>query len=175
MKFISKSSNYMIVLKAGVSGNSLTGEPMKPGLSVRFRDGVAEVKDEDMITRMKNSDGFRAGDFIAVEDESEDPYESMRVGLEPEHIITEMQYGHPTGRQVSAAKKQLPPEIKKMITDQATEIAKSMVKDMIPGIMEELRSSMVADTKEGDYVGPSTTATAGVKKSKTKEVVEAES
>lgn len=145
MKFVSRSSNYMLVLKPGVPGNQITGTPPVPGVYVRFRDGIVEVKEEELIHLMKASQGFKNGDFIAVDEHGEDPFKDERTGLEPEHIITELKYGTPEGRKVGETKGKLPPAVKKMIQAEAVKIAK----EMLPGMVEEVLMAAKA-SKEAD-------------------------
>lgn len=140
MKFISRSSNYMLVLKPGVQGNAITGTPAVPGLYIRFRDGIAEVKDNDVINLIRQSDGFKNGDFVAVDDHGGDPFKDERTQLEPAHIITEMKYGHAESRKVSEVPTKLPASVKKVIEAEA----KKMAKEMLPGLLREAIKEMSA-------------------------------
>ena len=131
----------MLVLKPGIQGNHLTGTASVPGLYIRFRDGIAEVKDEDMINIIKNSDGYRNGEFIAVGDNGEDPFAETRIATEPVHVVQDMKYGHVEGRKVSEAPLKLPPTVKKMIEAEAKKMAKAMLPELLKEAVKEMTSS----------------------------------
>jgi len=119
----------MLVIKPGVQGNPITGQPSISGLSVRFRDGIAEVKDESIINLMKNSEGYRSGEFVAVDEDGEDPFSDTRSALEPTHVISEMKYGHVEGRKVSETPLKIPAPIRKLIEIEAKKMALKMLED----------------------------------------------
>lgn len=126
MKFVSKSTNLHIILRPGIPAQPITGTPAVPTLSVRFIDGIAEVKDEEHIKMMLNHPGYNS-DFIAVDEAASDPYAAIRSEIEPAHTLTEMQFGHPVARVTTKAKPQLPPELMKL----AGELAQAMLPSMI--------------------------------------------
>lgn len=136
----------MITLRPGISGNSLTGTASIPGVYVRFRDGVVDVKDEEMIRLMKASDGFKGGDFVAADDHGEDPFADSRVAAEPTHVISEIKYGHVEGRKVSDTQTKVPAAIKKMIAAEAKKMAKQLLKD--PELLKEALREAVKDIQE---------------------------
>ena len=135
----------MVVLKPGLPGNPIVGSPPVPGLYIRFRDGVVDVKDDEHIALMKASAGYRDGDFIAVEEETVDPFADERTSLEPEHIITEMKYGTPTGRQVTDKKPKMSPALKKFIESEAEKIAKQMLPDMVGEVLAAAKKQQVSE------------------------------
>jgi len=137
----------MLVLKPGIQGNHLTGTASVPGLYIRFRDGIAEVKDEDMINIIKNSDGYRNGEFIAVGDNGEDPFADARIATEPVHIVQEMKYGHIEGRKVSDVPVKIPASVKKMIEAEAKKMAKAMLPELLKEAVKELSASAAASNK----------------------------
>jgi len=144
MKFISKSGNLNIVLSPGLQAQPLTGTPAKPTIFVRFKDGVADVEQEDLVKMMLAHDGFNR-DFISAEDVVEDPYVAARQANEPQYVTEELIHGQAHRRAAPLPKKPLSPEIKKLITEQATEIAK----EMLPGMVEAvLKSAVKKDTPE---------------------------
>ena len=151
MKFVSKSSNYMVVLKHGMAGNNITGTPPVPGLYARFRDGILETQDKDMIEMLHASQGFKDGDFIAVDEQGEEPFADSRVGMEPSHIITELKYGTPSGHKMTKETPKLPPAIKKLIQEEASKMAKElaaqMAKEMLPGMIKEVIAEASAQEK----------------------------
>lgn len=146
MKFISKSSNLLVVLRPGLSAQPLTGTPAKPTISVRFKDGVAEVTNQEMIDMMLEHPGFN-GDFISADDVSRDPYAASRRPTEPVHVITELEHGTPVSRTVHGTPApQTNPDLQKAVVDLATEMAKKiapqmakeMAKEMLPEMLKEL-------------------------------------
>lgn len=143
MKFISKNSNLNIVLRPGMSAQPLTGTPAVPTLFVRFKDGIANVEQEELVQMMLNHPGFN-NDFIAADDLGTDPYAYLRQDSEPTHVIEEIRFGHPVSRNVPPVKGELPVEIKKMIQEQATAIAKEMLPSMVAATLKEI----VAESKK---------------------------
>lgn len=134
MKFISKNSNLHIILQPGQPANNFTQTPPVPALSVRFQNGQADIHDEALIEKMKRHPAFNQ-DFIAVDETGTDPYAHLRATAEPQHVTTEILFGHPTGRSASPISSQMSPEVKKILTDQATLIAAEMVKQQMPSLM----------------------------------------
>lgn len=157
-KFISKSTNLHIILRQGIQASPLTGTQAKPAISVRFQDGMANVADEELIQMMLNHPGFNS-DFISVEETQADPYAYLRQESEPPHIITDIKFGTPQKATGSKNKVQMPPEVLKLIQEQASEIAKqmlpSMVEQALKTIIEAKEANRVVvndivNTNEGD-------------------------
>ena len=142
MRFISKSSNLLIVLKPGLQAQPITGTPAVNMLSVRFKDGLADVSDQEKIKLMLAHPGFNQ-DFVSAEDVGGiDPYMLMREESEPAHMHTELKYGTPVGRSVvGGAKPKLSPEMARLIQEMATDVAKQM----LPGMMEVALKQLVKD------------------------------
>lgn len=136
MKFISKSSNLLIVLRPGLSAQPITGTPAKPTISVRFKDGVAEVTNQELIDMMLAHPGFN-GDFISAEGAPLDPYAGTRQPSEPAHILTELKHGTPMSRQVKGGNPQLPPELQKLVQSMAVDMAKQMVPEMLKSLVSQ--------------------------------------
>ncbi len=147
MKFIAKNSNLHIILRPGMQAQPLTGTPAKATVSVRFQSGVANVEQEELVQMMLMHPGFNQ-DFIAADDIGTDPYAYLREDAEPTHVLTEMKYGHPVGRNVSPIKAKMPPEILKMIQDQATLIAKQMLPSMVAETLKIMVGERQEDRKE---------------------------
>ncbi len=148
MKFISKNSNLNIILRPGQQAQPITGTPAVSALSVRFQNGLADIHEENMVEMMLRHPGFNQ-DFIAVDETGTDPYAHLRAGSEPQHVTTELKYGHPVARSAPPVSTQLPPEIKKLITEQATAIAAEMVKAQMPDLMAEaIKAVMAVQTGE---------------------------
>ncbi len=140
-KFISKCANLHIIIKPGIPAQPITGAHATPTISVKFQDGVANVEDEELIVKMKAHPGFNS-DFISAEEEAPDPYAYMRSETEPTHVMHEMKYGQPVNRTAPPVKKELPIEIRKMVQDQATLIAKQM----LPGMVKEVLGALAKES-----------------------------
>ena len=135
-KFISKSSNLLIVLSPGLAAQPLTGTPAKPTISVRFKDGVADVQQQELIDMMLAHPGFN-GDFISADTVAVDPYANARKAAEPRHEMTEMKFGTPVSRVVTGSNV-LPPEMQKLVQAAAVELAKAMLPSMVESTLKEL-------------------------------------
>jgi len=144
MRFISKSANLLIILSPGIPGNHLTGQTAKPAVSVRFKDGVADVDIPDLIDLMLRHPGFNA-DYVSAEDTgNKDPYSSQRTQSEPIHEMTTLQFGTPVKREVKGGKASLSPEIEKYIELSA----KKMAAEMLPGMVEFALKKLVSSHEE---------------------------
>lgn len=149
MKFISKSSNLLIVLRPGLSAQPITGTPAKPTVSVRFKDGVADVQSQELVDLMLAHPGFNS-DYISAEGTVSDPYAFSRQSSEPAHIVTEVKFGTPVSKQTKGGNvPQLSPEIQKLVEAMAADMAKSM----LPGMVENtLKAIVSANEKSADKV-----------------------
>lgn len=161
MRFVSKSTNLLIVLEPGIPGNHLTGQTAKPTVSVRFKDGVVEVENEELVQKMLRHPGFNS-DFIAVEGVNADPYKERREESEPIHEITTFKYGTPIKKDVKGGRVRLSPEVQAA----ATEMAKKMAAEMLPGMMKEFLEMAKESAK--DLKEPSPVAPKAIKKVSTK-------
>lgn len=147
MKFISKSTNLLIVLRAGLQAQPLSGQPAKPTVSVRFKDGVADVPDGELSEMMLAHPAFNS-DFIATDDTGgRNPYEASRIESEPAHIVTEMKFGTPVKSGVHGGKTKLSPEIQKVVEQAAAAMAKEMLPAMLQSALKGLVEAHVADKK----------------------------
>lgn len=171
MRFISKSSNLLIVLKPGFSSQPLTGTPATPGVSVRFKDGIAEVPDGELTAMMLKHPGYD-GDFISAESVNNvDPYAYLRQESEPQHVVTELKFGSPVSRHVEGGKKSLPPELAKIVQDMAVNMAKEMLPTMLESALQglvkahESNKAVAAPAKAKGKPGPKPKAKAGEKSS----------
>lgn len=154
MKFISKSSNLLIVLSPGLSAQPLTGTPSKPTVSVRFKDGVAEVQQQELIDMMVAHPAFNS-DFISAEDRSPDPYASSRHSSEPAHTLTEMKFGTPVARKVVGGDNPittLPPEMQAVLKSMAADMAKEMLPSMVETVLKGILSEREINKTSGDKV-----------------------
>lgn len=139
-KFISKSSNLMIVIKPGIPAQPITGTPATPTLSVKFQDGMVDIHDVELVELMKRHPAFNS-DFILASDDSSDPFAISRVQSEPAHINTELKHGTPVARVTSGKLGNVSPEMAKLIKEQAVELAKQMLPEMVKTTIEELVKS----------------------------------
>ena len=149
MRFVSKNSNLMIVLSPGLPAQPLSGIPSKAGLYIKFKGGVVEIKDEDMIAKMKAHPAFNH-DYIAVEDDAvvKDPFASQREESEPEHLMANIQYGHVEGVKTSGKKTKMTPELKKLVTGLAMEQVKLMLPEAVAMALKQLGKNDSKDTTE---------------------------
>lgn len=154
MKFVAKSTNLHIILRPSLPGNTLTGQAAVSGLSVRFIDGIATVNDEKTIEMMLNHSGFGM-DYIQADNLQTDPYLHSRQASEPDHVITEMAFGSPTGR-IGSRPTPIPltPEVKKYIAD----LAFTQAKEMLPGLLKAAISELAGANKAADVQPTETTS-----------------
>lgn len=137
-KFISKSANLHVILKPGIPAQPVTGSPAVPTISVRFQDGMVDIKDEELVELMKTHSGFNS-DFILASMEGEDPYANIREESEPTHAITELKYGTPVDKKVSSKSKvNISPEMENAIKERASELAKQMLPGMVKQTLEDM-------------------------------------
>ena len=142
MKFISKQSNYRVVLRPGIPGNRLTGQVDTPGIYVKFEGGIAVVENQDIVEMLKKHGGYgKDKDFISSE-ESDSSFEGKRKDSEPGHTVQEMVYGHVGPKVGSPSAKE---ESAKLVKEMATQIAKEMVKELLPTMAKELAEKMIAE------------------------------
>lgn len=134
MKFVAKNSNLRIILEPGLAAQPISGMPAKPTIFVKFTDGIADVRDEELVKKMINHSGFQT-DFIAIDEKGEDPYAYNRQEIEPTHFITELKYGTPQGTVSSAKKNVMSPELAKLINAQAMEMVKKMLPDAVESVL----------------------------------------
>lgn len=140
MRFVSKSNNLLIVLRAGLQAQPLTGTPARPTLSVRFKDGIADVPEGEVCDLMLKHPAM-GGDFICA-DEGHDPYSSSRQSSEPPHLMTEIKFGSPVGRKiVGDSKSVLPPEMMSAVREMAAAMAKEMLPSMVESTLKGLLAS----------------------------------
>jgi hypothetical protein len=145
MKFVSRNSNLMVVLKPGLPGNHLSGTAAVTGVYVKFQNGQVDVKEDSLIEMMKKHPAFNT-DFIAVEEniKDEDPYAYYRSEIEPTHVVSEIKYGHVEKAVSSAPKRKMPPELEAMIKAEASKMAK----EMLPDLIRETIQSMKTENKD---------------------------
>jgi hypothetical protein len=128
MKFISKNANLRLVLRPGIPAEPMVGRLATPGMYVLFQDGETVVNDPEYIKRLMAHPGLGT-DFVAVSEEEEAALVARSSSIEPEHEITEVQFGHP-GKSIGNKKGPLmSPELKKAVSDMAVELAMKIIQE----------------------------------------------
>lgn len=145
-KFVSKNSNYMVVLKPGVEGNRALGTHAVSGLYVKFQAGSVDVKEESVVSLLRAHPGFGI-DFVEVKESELDPYADAREEIEPPHTMAEITYGHAERRTVGRPPKvKMTPQLKKLIEGEAIKMIPDLLKSN-PKILRDIVSSMAAEMK----------------------------
>lgn len=146
-KFVSKNSNYMIVLKPGVEGNRSLGTHAIPGLYIKFLSGVVDIKEESIANQLREHPAFGI-EFVEVKDSEVDPYSDTREEVEPDHVIQEIKYGHAEGMKGSH-KTKISPQMKKVIEAEALKMLPGLLKSN-PEILKGILRSMAAELNTSD-------------------------
>ena len=142
MKFVSKASNYCLILKAGFPANYSLGTPSVPAISVRFENGVAVIEDPQHVQLMlKNRAHGR--DYFSVEDEAKDPFVDKRKETEPGHYIQDLSTGRPGQAMGSPVK--VPESVMNLAKSMAADMAKGMIKEMLPDIVATIKKDLEGD------------------------------
>ncbi|MDZ4786725.1 MAG: hypothetical protein SGJ02_11690 [bacterium] len=131
MKFVSKNLNLGVTLRNGVSANPVAGVLGRPGLYARFLDGLFESKDEDVIARMMGHAAYNV-DFVCVEDTDSERFNRAQLNVmnEPEHDITNIEFGH-VGKSLNPRPPlKITPEIEKILQGMAVKMAQDMLVKM---------------------------------------------
>lgn len=150
MKFVSKMSNLRIVLRPGIQAQPITGTPAVPTLYVQFREGMANVDDQELIEKMQRHPAMNK-DFIMVDDAATDPYKSSRLPSEPVHVISEIENGRVVGRSnAPSAPAQLSPQMQKAIDARAKEIAMAMLPELLKAIQTQTAEPDIAAPEDSD-------------------------
>ena len=137
MKFMSKILNYRIVLQPAVSAVTLAGgqmiAPSKPGIYVKFEDGLLSVEDEQIISLLKNHVDCN-NEFWPLDSEQAAVLAISRPagsGREPEHNQINIEYGHVGKNMNPKPAINLTPETKKFIAESAAKMAQDMLHSMM--------------------------------------------
>ncbi len=147
MKFISRYSNYRLVLKPGLQAQPLVGMPSTPGVSIRFEDGMAEVTDPEYIKLVKAHPDFGTN-ILAAEDPATDDF--VRTGVTPEHNTMEIGFGRVM--KTSGAPKTVNPELLKLVKKMAMDIVKAelpkMAREEAMKIAPQLAMDLIKDMQQ---------------------------
>ena len=166
-KFVSKNSNYMVVLRPGTEGSRALGTPAISGLYVKFLDGMVEVDEESIVEQMRDHSAFGT-EFVEVKDEEVDPYKDTREDAEPGHVISEMKYGHIVDRKGSPIKMKITPQMKKVIEAEAAKLVPELLKNN-PELLKETILGLAAEMKEEAPAEPKSPSKTAPKAKKEKE------
>ena len=137
MKFMSKILNYRIVLQPAMPAVTLAGgqmiSPSKPGLYVKFEDGLLNVEDEQILSLLKNHVDYN-NEFWPLDSEQAAALAVSRPagsGREPEHNQVIIEYGH-VGKNVNPKPAvTLTPQMKTFIAESAAKMASEMLHKMM--------------------------------------------
>lgn len=145
VKFVSKNSNYMIVLKPGVEGNRAIGTHAVPGVYVKFQDGSLSVNQDSIIDMLRTHPSYGM-DFLEIKEDELDPFVDNREESEPGHVIQEIRYGHAEKSIGSPAKTKLTPAMKKLIETEAVKMLPGLLKSN-PKILQDIILDLAAQMK----------------------------
>lgn len=162
-KFVSKNANYMIVLRPGVPGSTVTGSQAQPGIYARFRDGQLITNDDNIIGMLKKHQGFGT-DFIEVFPNEIDPYADSREDIEPAHVIQEIKYGQVERVMGSKKKVKVSAAAKKAMDDEVMRMAIKMLPVLLKSNPEILKAA-VKSISEAEAKEKSVDKSEGIKDS----------
>ena len=150
MKFVSKSSNLLVILTPSISAEPLSGRQATPGLSVRFEGGSLAVENVSICEKILAHPGLDR-DFFLVKEEAPDPFKDNRKSIEPSHQITEMQFGQPTKSIGDKYVPQIPKELKEHMTKMINDGITEGMKKLVPALLETIKdaASKASQKKKG--------------------------
>lgn len=162
-KFVSKNSNYMVVLRPGLEGNRTLGTHAVPGLYVKFLSGLVDIKEDSVIALMRAHPCFGT-DFIEIKQEEIDPFLDSREDAEPDHVISEIKYGHAENTKVTGNKRtKMTPGMKKLIETEALKMLPGLLKSN-PKVLKDIIMGIAADMKTKEDVKETPKPKAATKK-----------
>lgn len=130
MKFISKNLNLRIVLSPSIPSAPLAGQVGKSGIYAKFENGLLSTDDPNIINQLLSHPAYNL-DFSSVSQEDEAYIHNREYSNEPEHDVTEIQYGH-VGKSLNPkAPIQMSPEVRAFLAETAAKMAADMVKNMM--------------------------------------------
>jgi len=136
----------MVVLKNGIEGNRILGTQPVAGIYIKFEGGIVTVK-EDKVAQMLREHPQFGNDFIEVEAIGMDPYADSRTEIEPEHVMSEIKYGHAEAIKGTAKPVKITPAMKKFIESEAIKMLPSILKAN-PTILKDIITNLAADMKD---------------------------
>jgi hypothetical protein len=154
-KFVSKNSNYMLVLKPGIEGNRNLGTHAIPGLYIKFQSGLVDIKDEAIAEQLRSHPSC-GSDFIEVKQDEVDPFSGEREEIEPGHVISEIKYGHNEKAAGTAPAAKMTPQLKKLIEAEAIKMLPGLLKSN-PKVLKEIITGLAAEMKASEPEAVSST------------------
>jgi len=173
-KFISKNSNYRLILKHGIPPEPITGRLAVPSVWVKFQNGIAVVNDDELVELMRRHPAFNV-DFIMEEEGVADPYKSTRRDSEPVHDRVNIEYGHvgknenPKSPFVLPQDKQI--ELQNYIKEEAKKMALQMAPTLAKEILNNLAKSSVEKAKDTQPIEENATVSKELESDKEEEKV----
>ncbi len=160
MRFVSKFSNYRLVLKQGMPAEPMTGRAGVNGIYVKFEDGMLDTGKlpsslgmtvDEVNEKLLNHPQFQR-DFLLMEETKVDPYALTRRAVEPEHDILTIEHG---GVGKSLNPKMLVDKGKQeVLIATAKEMAKSMAKEMLKEMMADMAKEKANVSPPSDSYAP---------------------
>ena len=147
-QFVSKNSNYMVVLKTGIEGNRALGTHAIPGLYIKFQSGIVDVKEDAIADMLRAHPSFNV-DFLEVKENEVDPFLDTREDIEPAHSIAEVKYGHTEKAVNSPRKAKLTPGLKKLVEAEALKMLPGLLKSN-PEVLKEIILGLAAEMKSSE-------------------------
>lgn len=141
-RFVSKNSNLRLIIESGFPASPLTGQLARPGISVKFQNGMVDVQDEEIVKKLLALPSFNI-DFVSAEDtKGRDPFSATREEMEPIHVLSEVNYGHVEKSVSSPRSLKLPAQLEALVNAKAAEMAKAMLPELLRSL-----ASMEKETK----------------------------
>ena len=136
----------MVVLKSGIEGNRILGTQPVAGIYIKFEGGIVTVKEDKVVQMLRDHPSFGV-DFIEVAELGMDPYSDTRQEVEPEHVMSEIKYGHAEAVKGIAKPIKLTPAMKKVIESEAIKMLPSLLKSN-PKILKDVIMNLANEMKE---------------------------
>lgn len=137
MKLMSKILNYRVILQPSLPAVTLAGgqmiAPAQAGIWIKFEDGLLNIEDEKIISMVKQHPEFNT-EFWSIDNEQNVIAQYNRPagsGMEPEHDITAIEFGHVGKAQNPRPAQKLTPETQKFLAENAARMATEMLHKMI--------------------------------------------
>lgn len=134
MRFYSKFSTHKIVLRRSFPGNYQLGVPDKPGITLSFRNGIADIEDEKVIEEARKSKAYGAEFFEEGTPQAEVLKGKKYATSEPVHRTIELTPAAGPDRD----------EVAKIAMD----TIKSSISSILPELKQALLSSILPELKQ---------------------------
>ncbi len=143
MKFFSRFSNHRIVLVSALPAEPITGRQPVPGIFAKFENGECTVNDQKVIDMLLSHKNFGK---TFVSEEKGDQFAKNRRNIEPEHDVTNIEYGH-VGKNLNPKKHSLTEEQQRFLTDAAEKMAVPLAKEMAKTMLKEIAEENASAAK----------------------------